>query len=197
VQTDVKRMLAYSSISHAVFIMMGIEAAGHAGDEDGLPAVLLYLVIYAVLVIGTFTVVSLVSRTGDSGSDLGSFRGLGRQRPALALAMTVFLLAQAGMPTTSGFIAKFGVINSAAANESYAIAIIAMVASVIAAVLYLRIMVSMWLSDPEVGDDRREKVVVPVTANVVISLSTIFTLLVGVFPGWLIDAARTAASFAG
>jgi NADH-quinone oxidoreductase subunit N len=196
VQTDVKRMLAYSSISHAGFIMIGIEAAGHVGDEDGLPSVLLYLVIYSVLVIGTFTVVSLVSRTGDAGSELGSFRGLGRQRPALALAMTVFLLAQAGMPATSGFIAKFGVITSAAANESYAIAIIAMVASVVAAVLYLRIMISMWLNDAEAGDDARESVRVPFTANVVITLATIFTLLVGVFPGWLIDAARTAASFA-
>ncbi len=196
VQTDVKRMLAYSSISHAGFIMMGIEAAGHAGDEDGVPSVLLYLVIYSVLVIGTFTVVSLVSRTGDAGSDLGSFRGLGRQRPALALAMTVFLLAQAGMPATSGFIAKFGVITSAAANESYAIAIIAMVASVIAAVLYLRIMISMWLNDAEAGDDSRETVRVPLTANVVVTLATVFTLLVGLFPGWLIDAARTAASFA-
>jgi NADH-quinone oxidoreductase subunit N len=197
VQTDVKRMLAYSSISHAGFIMIGIEAAGHAGDSDGLPAVLLYLVIYSVLVIGTFTVVTLVTRTGDAGSDIGSFRGLGRQRPALALAMTVFLLAQAGMPTTSGFIAKFGVITAAASNRSYAIAIIAMVASVIAAVLYLRIMISMWMADSESGDDARENVRVPATANVVIIAATVFTLVVGVFPGWLIDAARTAASFAG
>ncbi|MFM8846615.1 MAG: NADH-quinone oxidoreductase subunit N [Actinomycetota bacterium] len=195
VQTDVKRMLAYSSISHAGIILIGVEAAGHSGDSDGLPAVLLYAVIYSVLVIGTFTVVSLVTRTGDAGSDLGSFRGLGRQRPALALAMTVFLLAQAGMPATSGFIAKFGVITSAAANHSYAIAVIAMVASVIAAVLYLRIMISMWLSDAESGDDAREAVRVPATAVVVIALTSAFTLLVGVFPGWLIDAARTASDF--
>lgn len=100
------------------------------------------------------------------------------------------------MPATSGFIAKFGVITSAAANESYAIAIIAMVASVIAAVLYLRIMISMWLNDAEAGDDSREGVRVPLTANVVVTLATVFTLLVGLFPGWLIDAARTAASFA-
>mgnify|MGYP003328062415 FL=1 len=190
VQSDVKRMLAYSSISHAGFILIGIEAAGHSGDTDGVPSVLLYAVIYSVLVIGTFAVVSLVTRAGDAGSDIGSFRGLGRQRPALALAMTVFLLAQAGMPTTSGFIAKFGVISAAAANRSYAIAIIAMVASVIAAVLYLRIMISMWLSDAESGDDSREAVGVPATANVVISLAALFTLLVGVFPGWLIEIGR-------
>jgi NADH-quinone oxidoreductase subunit N len=75
VQSDVKRMLAYSSISHAGFILIGIEAAGHAGDTDGVPSVLLYTVIYSVLVIGTFAVVSLVTRTGDAGSDIGSFRG--------------------------------------------------------------------------------------------------------------------------
>lgn len=192
VQTDVKRMLAYSSISHAGFIMIGVEAMGHPGDTDGLPSALLYLAIYSVLVIGTFSVVALVTRTGDAGSDLGSFRGLGRQRPALALAMTVFLLAQAGMPTTSGFIAKFGVIKAAADNESYAVAIIAMVASVVAAVLYLRIMISMWLADAEAGDDKRESIAVPFPAAVVITLAAVFTLFVGVVPSWLIDAARAA-----
>ena len=192
VQNDAKRMLAYSSISHAGFIMIGVEAMGHSGDTSGVPAALLYLAIYSVLVIGTFSVVALVTRTGDANSDIGSFRGLGRQRPALALAMTVFLLAQAGMPATSGFIAKFGVIKAAADNESYAIAIIAMVASVIAAVLYLRIMISMWLADPEVGDEKRESVSVPFPVAVVITLATVFTLLVGVVPSWLIDAARAA-----
>jgi NADH-quinone oxidoreductase subunit N len=196
VQTDVKRMLAYSSISHAGFMMIGIESIGHSGDVDGLPATLLYLMIYSVLVIGTFTVVSLVTRTGDNGSDIGSFRGLGKERPALALAMTVFLLAQAGMPLTSGFIAKFGVIKAAAANESYAIAIIAMVASVIAALLYLRIMISMWLSDEESGDDKREAIKVPFTAGFVVAGSAFFTLLVGVWPGWLIDASQAALQLA-
>lgn len=197
VQTDVKRMLAYSSISHAGFILIGVEALGHSGDTEGIPASLLYLMIYAVLVIGTFTVVTLVTRTGDGQSGLGAFRGLGAERPALAAAMTVMLLAQAGMPTTSGFIAKFGVIKSALTNESYAVAIVAMVASVIAALLYLRIMISMWLTDPEANDHQREAVQVPWTAGTVIAGSAVFTLLVGVWPGWLIDAARAAAELAG
>lgn len=192
VQTDVKRMLAYSSISHAGFILIGVEAAGHQGDVDGLPSSLLYLMIYAVLVIGTFTVTALVTRTGDASSSLDSFRGLAKERPLLALAMTVFLLAQAGMPVTSGFVAKFGVIQAAAENESYAVAIVAMVASVIAAVLYLRIIISMWLADAESGDEAREKVSVPWTAGVVVAAAVIFTLVAGVFPGWLIDAARDA-----
>lgn len=192
VQSDVKRMLAYSSIGHAGFILIGVEAAGHAGDQDGIPSSLLYLLLYSVLVIGTFTVVSLVTRSGDRASDIGSFRGLGKERPLLALAMTVFLLAQAGMPVTSGFIAKFSVIKAAADNESYAVAIVAMVASVVSAFLYLRIMISMWMSDAESGDDAREKVTVPWTAGVVVLASVVFTLVAGVFPGWLIDATRDA-----
>jgi len=196
VQTDVKRMLAYSSISHAGFMMIGIESIGHTGDVDGLPATVMYLMVYSVLVIGTFTVVSLVTRTGDASSDIGSFRGLGKERPALALAMTVFLLAQAGMPLTSGFIAKFGVIKAAATNHSYAVALVAMVASVIAALLYLRIMISMWLSDAEVGDEKREAIVIPVSTGFVVAVSAVFTLLVGVWPSWLIDASQAALQLA-
>ncbi len=201
VQTDVKRMLAYSSISHAGFILVGVEAAGHtAGQPGGLgvPASLLYLLLYAVLVIGTFAVVSLVSRTGDERTDLAAFRGLGRSQPALALGMTVLLLAQAGVPLTSGFVAKFAVLQAAVEERSYALAIIAMVASVIAAFLYLRIMVSMWISDAEPGDDAREVVRVPLATGLCVALAVGFTLAVGFFPGWLVDASRSAtALFAG
>jgi NADH-quinone oxidoreductase subunit N len=96
------------------------------------------------------------------------------------------------MPVTSGFIAKFSVIKAAADSESYAVAIVAMVASVIAAVLYLRIMISMWLADAEAGDESREEVRVPLGAGVVVALGALFTLFAGVFPGWLIDATRDA-----
>ncbi|HRB05385.1 MAG TPA: NADH-quinone oxidoreductase subunit N, partial [Ilumatobacteraceae bacterium] len=157
VQTNVKRMLAYSSISHAGFILVGVEAAAHGTgvslSGSGVSSVLLYLLIYSVLVVGTFGVVTAVGRTGDAATGLAGFRGLGRSKPALALGMTVLLLAQAGVPLTSGFIAKFGVITAAVDVHSYAIAIIAMVSAVIAAFLYLRILISMWISDPEAGDD--------------------------------------------
>ena len=190
VQTNVKRMLAYSSISHAGFILVGVEAAGHSGGSagKGMPGVLLYLLLYTVLVIGTFGVVGLVSRTGDSATELGSFRGLSKQKPVLALALTLFLLAQAGVPLTSGFVAKFGVIQAAVDEHSYALAIIAMVSSVIGAFLYLRIMVSVWLADPEATDDARETVTVPLSSGIAIALCVGFTLVVGIFPGWLIEA---------
>jgi NADH-quinone oxidoreductase subunit N len=198
VQTNVKRMLAYSSISHAGFILVGVEAAGHtAGGADpgrGVSSSLMYLMLYAVLVLGTFAVVTLVGRTGDAQTDLGAFRGLGRNRPVLALAMTVLLLAQAGVPLTSGFVAKFGVIQAAVDEHSYAIAIIAMLASVIAAFLYLRIMISMWITEPETGDDARERVRAPLSTSIAIVLAVGFTIAVGVAPGWIISAAEHATT---
>jgi NADH-quinone oxidoreductase subunit N len=199
VQTDVKRMLAYSSVNHAGFILIGLEAAGHIGSpdaHDGVSSAALYLLLYSVLVIGSFGVVSLVSRTGDGATDLGSFRGLSRQRPLLALAMTVFLVAQAGVPLTSGFVAKFGVIRSGVDVHSYALGIIAMLTAVIAAFLYLRIMISMWVLPAEAGDDDREPVTVPVPAGIAIYAAALFTLVVGFAPGWFIDVADRVVTFA-
>lgn len=198
VQTDVKRMLAFSSISHAGFLLVGVEAAAHTAGESevgsGVSSTLLYLMIYAVLVVGTFAIVGLVSRTGDGATDLSAFRGLGRSHPALALGMTVLLLAQAGMPVTSGFVAKFGVIQAAVEEGSYALAVIAMVASVIAAFLYLRIMISMWATDPEQGDERREAVRIPLATGLAIVAAVGFTLVVGVAPGWLVSASENATA---
>ncbi|MFT3851549.1 MAG: NADH-quinone oxidoreductase subunit N [Ilumatobacteraceae bacterium] len=200
VQTDVKRMLAYSSINHAGFMLVGVEAAAHlAGQPDagrGVSSVLVYLLLYTVLVTGTFAVVALVSRTGDGSTDLASFRGLGRSRPALALALTVLLLAQAGVPLTSGFVAKFGVIQAAVDVKSYWLAVLAMLSAVISAFLYLRIMVSVWLADPESGDDAREPVRVPWTAAVGIVLSVGFTLAIGIAPGWLVDLGSSVSNLA-
>ena len=153
----------------------------------GVSSVLMYLLIYTVLVAGTFGVVTAVGRTGDAATGLAGFRGLGTQRPLLALGMTVLLLAQAGVPLTSGFVAKFGVITAAVDEHSYAIALIAMVSAVIAAFLYLRIMISMWVTEPEAGDDARGAVRVPALLGVAIGLSVAFTLVIGFFPGWLID----------
>ncbi len=196
VQTNVKRMLAFSSVSHAGFIMIGVEAASHRAGEpvlgNGVPSALLYMLLYSVLVIGTFAVVTMVGRTGDNATDLAAFRGLGKSHPLLSLAMTVLLLAQAGVPLTSGFVAKFGVIQAAVEEHSYAIAIVAMVASVIAAFLYLRIMVSMWVTDPEPDDAAREPIRVPLWTGVALTLSVGFTIAIGIYPSWLIDAAKAA-----
>jgi NADH-quinone oxidoreductase subunit N len=185
VQTNVKRMLAFSSVTHAGFVLVGVEAAAHAGS-NGIASSMTYLLLYTVLVIGSFTVVFVVAGKGDGASSLDDFRGLARRRPVLALGFTVLLLAQAGVPFTGGFVAKFGVIKSAVEADSYAIAVAAMVAAVIGAFLYLRIMVSMWLNDTS-GVATLE---VPRLAGLVIALTVTFTLFVGFFPGWLLDAAE-------
>jgi NADH-quinone oxidoreductase subunit N len=197
VQTDVKRMLAYSSVNHAGFILVGVEAAGHrAGEADpgaGMPSVMTYLLLYAVLVIGSFAVVSVVERSSGGRTDLDAFRGLAGRRPVLAVALTVFLLSQAGVPFTSGFIAKFGVIQAAVEVDSFALAVIAMVTAVIAALVYLRIMVSVWLAPAE-GEVTAERV--PLSTGLAITAAAVFTIVVGLVPGWLLDAADTVNQYA-
>jgi NADH-quinone oxidoreductase subunit N len=190
VQTDVKRMLAYSSISHAGFILVGLEAATHTSSPDaalGVSSISSYLLIYSLLVIGTFAVASVVVGEGDATLD--SFKGLGKSNPVLALALTVLLLAQAGVPITSGFIAKFGVIRAAVAVESYPLAIIAMVATVVAAYLYLRIMVSMWLVDSAGNETRNTSL----SSNVAIALTVVAALVLGTFPGLVLGPLGTVA----
>jgi NADH-quinone oxidoreductase subunit N len=202
VQDDVKRMLAYSSVSHVGFMLVGVEAAGRtAGEADaglGVPSTLFYLFAYAIIVIGTFAVVTLVARTGDRATDVDAFRGLGRRRPWLAVALTVFLVAQAGVPFTTGFIAKFGVVEAAVEEGSYTLAIIAMVASVVAAFVYLRIMVSAWIADAPDDGVAAEPVGFPFVTGLAIAAAAAFTVVVGIVPGWLVDAAQStvAAGFA-
>lgn len=157
VQTDVKRMLAYSSISHAGFILVGLEAATHTSDRTtslGLNSISSYLIIYSFITIGLFSVVSVVE--GKENIHLDSFNGLGRSNPVLSLAMTAFLLAQAGMPVTSGFVAKFGIVQAAVEAGNIPLSILSMSASVVAAYPYLRLVSRMWLDgtcrvDTEVG----------------------------------------------
>ncbi len=154
VQRDVKRMLAYSSINHAGFILVGLVAA----SATGIAGSLYYLFAYAFMVVGSFAVVTAVGRTGDANHTLDAYRGLGRRQPVLALVFTLFLAAQAGIPFTTGFLAKFYVIAAAVGSGSYALAIIAMVSAATAAFFYLRLIVLMYIGAGEgaevVGSDR-------------------------------------------
>ena len=187
VQTNVKRMLAYSSIAHAGYVLVAVQAA----TDDGVQAALFYLAAYTFMVAGTFGVVTLVGRKGDGHHALDDYRGLGRERPLLALALTLFLFAQAGVPLTSGFFAKFYVITAAVDAGSTWLAVVAMIAAVIAAFLYLRIIVAMYMGDEEAAPGGA-KVAVPVGAAVALTLCVVVTIGVGVWPGaishWAQDA---------
>jgi NADH-quinone oxidoreductase subunit N len=189
VQTDVKRMLAYSSISHAGFILVGVESA----SERGISAALFYLAAYTFMVAGSFGVITVVSRKGDDATTLDDFRGLATRRPAVAAAFAVFLLAQLGAPFTSGFVAKFEVLAAAADAGSWWLALVAMVAAVIGAYLYLRILVAMYMgdadaeADPAVGRAGADRAKVPFGASLALAVAVIVTLVVGFLPGLLDD----------
>lgn len=184
-QTNVKRMLAYSSINHAGFILLGIEAA----STKGLRAVLFYLATYAFTVAGSFAVVTVVGRTGDNAHRLEDYRGLSKRAPLLAFSFLVFLLAQAGVPFTSGFLAKFGVIGAAIDARSFWLALVAMLSSVISAYVYLRIVLAMYDGDAEGGPALRT----PLGARVALVLALVVTIGVGLWPEPLDRAAGTAA----
>lgn len=134
-QQDVKRMLAYSSINHAGFVLLGLQAA----TSQGVSAALYYLFVYSIMVIGTFAVVTVVAGRGDRRHGLDVYRGLASRAPLLAGALTVLLLAQAGVPFTTGFVAKLEVIRAAASSGSTDLAVVAMGSAAIAAFFYLRV----------------------------------------------------------
>lgn len=192
VQTDAKRMMAYSSINHAGFILLGVVAA----SAQGTSASLFYLAVYTFMVIGTFGVLSLVSRHGDELTSLDDLKGLAGSKPLLAFLFTVFLLAQAGVPLTAGFFAKFYVLEAAVESSYYWLALVAMLTAVIAAFLYLRIIVSMYMGADD-GDDpipalEGPDVKVPWTAGLALAVCLGVTVFVGFFPQHLVDLANHA-----
>lgn len=194
VQSDIKRMLAYSSISHAGFVLIGLQAA----TDRGIAGSLYYLLAYTFMVVGSFAIVTVVGRRGDNEHDLEAYRGLSGRRPLLALGFTVLLMAQAGIPFTTGFLAKFYVIGAAVAARSYALALIAMIAAVIAAFFYLRVIVFMYtpLEEGEEGDAqaaRGSRIPVPFGAALTLGVAVAFTLAAGIVPQPVIQFARQAS----
>jgi NADH-quinone oxidoreductase subunit N len=187
VQTNVKRMLAYSSIAHAGFILVGVQVA----TQEGVSAVLFYLATYTFLVAGSFGVITLIDRKGENAHQLDDYRGLGRRSPVLAFVFTILLLAQAGVPFTSGFFAKFYVVNAAVEAESYLLASLAMVSAVIAAYLYLRLIVAMWMSpEAEAAPTTGPRIPVPFAAGLALVVCLTVTLVVGIWPQELVEWTR-------
>jgi NADH-quinone oxidoreductase subunit N len=190
VQTDVKRMLAYSSINHAGFILVAVEAA----SADGVSSALFYLATYTFMVGGAFGIVTIVGRRGDGHHHLADYRGLSKREPLLALAFALFLLAQAGTPLTSGFLAKFYVIDAAIEARSFWLALVAMLSAVISAFLYLRIVLAMYAGpdegeEPEVAPARLR---VPATAAIALVIAVVATIGIGLVPDPLTETARNA-----
>jgi NADH-quinone oxidoreductase subunit N len=184
-QTDIKRMLAYSSIAHAGFILIGLTAA----DQAGIRAALFYLVAYAAMIAGAFGVVMLVSGHGEERTALVSYRGLYRRSPPLAGMMTIFLLSMAGIPPAAGFIAKVGVFSAAISAGHWQLALIGVLASVIAAFFYIRVLVLMYMQEPE-GEFEVDDASPPVVG---VAAAAGLTLLLGVAPGLVLGFLDKAA----
>lgn len=183
-QTNVKRMLAYSSISHAGFILMGIQAA----TDKGVSAALFYLATYTFTVAGSFGIATVVGRKGDNAHSLDDYNGLARRSPFLAFSFLILLLAQAGVPLTSGFFAKFGVLGAAIDAHSYWLALAGMLTSVVSAYVYLRIVLAMYGDEGHDGPRYR----IPLGARVAIGGSVLVTLVLGFYPTPVSNAAKTA-----
>ncbi len=148
---------------------------------------LFYVAVYALQLVGAFAVVSLVSGPSGSSSGLEEYRGLAARSPAVAAAFSILLLGMAGLPLTSGFVAKFGVFSDAWAAGFEWLVVVAVLASVIAFAFYLRIIVTMYMEESDAGG-----VVVSAPAKVVLGLAVLTTLLWGILPGSLLDLAANA-----
>lgn len=188
-QTDVKRLLAYSSIAHAGFILAGVIAT----SEEGVKSVLFYLGAYSFVTIGAFAVVTLVRDAGGEATHLSKWAGLGRRSPLTAAVFAVFLLAFAGIPLTSGFAGKFAVFKAAAEGGAGALVVVGVISSAIAAFFYIRVIVLMFFSEPK-ADGPTVAVPSPLTMTT-IAVGVAVTLVLGLAPQYFLDLAGHASTF--
>ncbi|RJP64881.1 MAG: NADH-quinone oxidoreductase subunit N [Candidatus Abyssobacteria bacterium SURF_17] len=199
-QQNIKRMLAYSSISHAGYLLIGVISAGTATEIkiNGLPAtslvsesmmsVMVYLFAYMFMNLGAFAVVIALAKAGNPRELLQDYAGLARRKPFTAMLMTILLLSLLGFPGTFGFIGKFYIFKAAITTGNVTIAVIGVIMSVVAAFYYIRVIVYMYMREPE-GEILPEADFASSTMYAVIT-TTVFTLLFGVAPGFIIAMAR-------
>jgi NADH-quinone oxidoreductase subunit N len=197
-QTDVKRMLAYSSVAHTGFLLTGVlgltAVASRRPDEiTSLQAVLFYLVTYGFLTLSAFALVSIVRDPSGETTHLARWAGLGRTAPVVAGVFALFLLGMAGIPLTSGFTGKWAVFASAASAGAWPVVVAAVLTSALAAFFYLRVIVLMYFTDP-VGDGPTVTIPSVLTAAT-IALGVGVTIFLGVIPGPVLDLAGRAGEF--
>ncbi len=197
-QTDIKRLLAYSSVAHTGFLLtgvLGVQSASEltVGQITSLQAVLFYLVTYGFATLGAFAIVTLVRDSGGEQTHLSRWAGLGREAPLVAGVFAFFLLAMAGIPLTSGFVGKWAVFEVALSAGAYPVVIAAVLMSIVAAFFYVRVIVLMYFSDP-VGEGPTVSQPSILTATT-IAVGAAATLALGVLPGPVLDLAGQAGQF--
>jgi NADH-quinone oxidoreductase subunit N len=198
VQTDMKRMLAYSSVAHTGFLLtgvLGLQSAGdlHPGQITSLQAVMFYLVTYGLTTLGAFAVTGLVRDSAGEQATISRWAGLGKQSPVVAGVFALFLLSMAGIPLTSGFTGKWAVFEVALAAGAWPVVIVAILASAASAYFYVRVIVVMYFHEPE--SDSAHVVHPSVLTSSAVGVAAAATIALGVIPGPLLDLARTAGQF--
>jgi NADH-quinone oxidoreductase subunit N len=187
-QTDIKRLLAYSSVANAGFIILGVTAM-----RAGLPATMFYLFVYGFITVGAFAMVGMVRNAdGDEESNIAQWTGLGRRSPAAAAALALFLLALAGVPLTSGFVSKFAIFKAALTDGATLLVIVGVISSAIAAFAYARIIVAMFFSEPS---PQTPRATASPALGAAVAVAAAVTVLVGIAPQPLLDLVNQAGQF--
>ena len=188
-QSNVKRMLAYSSIAHAGYLLIGIVA----GTARGITAMLVYLMIYAFMQLGAFAVIAVLRRTDVQGDEMKDFSGLAFRNPFAAFAMLLFMLSLGGIPPTAGFMGKFWLFSAAIDAHYYGLAVIGVLNSAISLYYYVRIVVFMYLKKETMGSEPKAS---PALAFV-LGLAVVATLVLGIYPRLLFEVADASARTLG
>ena len=187
-QTNIKRMLAYSSIAHAGYVLVALAARSQVGTA----AAMFYLAAYALMNIGAFAVVSHLSGRGERYQNIEDFSGLGQKQPLTAAMLSIFLLSLIGVPLTGGFFGKFYIFKAALESHLVWLTVLCLLNSVVAAYYYLRILVMMYMHEPGEAVENVEPLSPALRAALI--LPALGTLLLGIFPGWVLEFAWKSAA---
>jgi NADH-quinone oxidoreductase subunit N len=192
VQNNVKRMLAYSSIAHAGYALVGFIAAGSTTDpaqrNAAITSVIFYLLTYAVMNIGAFAVVQLIARGGDRRTAIEDYRGIGFESPVLAFSLSLFMLSLLGMPLTAGFMGKVMVFGVAIEQKYYGLVIVGVLNTAVSAYYYLRLIIVMFFGERTMAWNPPR---VPASVAAALVITVLGVLYLGIFPGRVISALQT------
>ena len=199
VQTNIKRMLAYSSIAHAGYALIGVVAAGRlegGAAPSGIASVMLYIALYAFMTFGAFAIVAMLRKGGLEGEEIDDFSGLAKRHPLAALLMLVFMISLAGIPPTAGFIGKFYVFMSAVQAGLTWLAVLALVFAAISAYYYLRLVMVMYMREPGEVTATSPRLVMSPTLSIVLACALAGVVFFGLYPNPLVNlAAQAVLSF--
>ena len=191
-QNNVKRMIAYSSIAHAGYALVGCIAAGSASDpaqrSAAITAVMFYLLTYAVMNLGAFAVVQLIARAGDRRTSVEDYNGIGFESPVLAFSLSLFLLSLLGMPLTAGFMGKILVFGAAIDQRYYLLVVVGVLNTAISAYYYLRLIIVMFFRERSTAWTATR---IPASIGVALAITILGVLILGIFPSRIINALQT------